>query len=208
MRFQDAAKCAMALGVAAGLTTACSMFRAEQAEPELVTVVPAESDIFRPTVNVIPPEPSPPPREYATYVVQKGDTLSGIAWRYGVRVSDITEINSMANPNRIRIGQEVLLPAHARQVPRATRAKPAASVPRVSAGGEGAYVIKPGDTLSEIALAHGTTVEALRRANNLSGDRIVAGKTLVIPGQEAAAGAGSAPPSSLDEWERQDFNMP
>lgn len=40
--------------------------------------------------------------------------------------------------------------------------------------------IKYGDTLSEIALNHGTTVEKLMKANNLSNDKIYAGSTLEI----------------------------
>jgi len=46
-----------------------------------------------------------------------------------------------------------------------------------------AYVVRPGDTLSEIAVRHDTTVEALVARNGLdgSGDRIVAGESLDIP---------------------------
>jgi LysM repeat protein len=43
------------------------------------------------------------------------------------------------------------------------------------------YVIKSGDTLTRIAKAHGTTVKALKTANNLSNDRIVVGSKLKIP---------------------------
>jgi LysM repeat protein len=43
------------------------------------------------------------------------------------------------------------------------------------------YVIKPGDTLTRIAKAHGTTVKALKAANSLTNDRIVVGARLKIP---------------------------
>ena len=43
------------------------------------------------------------------------------------------------------------------------------------------YVVKSGDTLSRIAKAHGTTVKALKTANNLGNDRIVVGSKLKIP---------------------------
>jgi LysM repeat protein len=43
------------------------------------------------------------------------------------------------------------------------------------------YVVKPGDTLSRIAKTHGTTVKALKTANNLENDRIVVGAKLKIP---------------------------
>ena len=50
------------------------------------------------------------------------------------------------------------------------------------------YVVRPGDTLSEIAARHDTSVEQLVSRNDLhgSGDRIVAGESLVIPGAHAA----------------------
>jgi LysM repeat protein len=43
------------------------------------------------------------------------------------------------------------------------------------------YVIKSGDTLTRIAKTHGTTVKALKAANNLGNDRIVVGARLKIP---------------------------
>jgi len=49
------------------------------------------------------------------------------------------------------------------------------------------YRIQRGDTLSEIAAAHGVTVSELKAANRLNSDRIVAGRTLVIPSAPLAA---------------------
>jgi LysM repeat protein len=43
------------------------------------------------------------------------------------------------------------------------------------------YVVKSGDTLTRIAKVHGTTVKALKTANNLNNDRIVVGAKLKIP---------------------------
>lgn len=43
------------------------------------------------------------------------------------------------------------------------------------------YVIRSGDTLSRIASAHNTQVSVLQQVNNISGSRIVAGQTLLIP---------------------------
>jgi len=43
------------------------------------------------------------------------------------------------------------------------------------------YVVKSGDTLIRIAKVHGTTVKALKAANNLSNDRILVGAKLKIP---------------------------
>ncbi len=43
------------------------------------------------------------------------------------------------------------------------------------------YVIQPGDSLSRLAKKHGVTVDLLQRVNALSSDKLVVGKSLVIP---------------------------
>lgn len=62
----------------------------------------------------------------------------------------------------------------------------------VTAAAPGTIVIRRGDTLSQLARAHSTTVAALKQANHLSSDRIYAGRTLVLPG---ATGAVSTAPT-------------
>jgi LysM repeat protein len=44
------------------------------------------------------------------YVVQSGDTLSGIASHYGVKREDIMKANGLSNPNLIRVGQKLIIP--------------------------------------------------------------------------------------------------
>ncbi len=56
-----------------------------------------------------------------------------------------------------------------------------------TAGASGSVRVADGDTLSGLALRHGTTVAALRLANGLSGDLIVAGQRLRLPGGGSAA---------------------
>jgi membrane-bound lytic murein transglycosylase D len=55
------------------------------------------------------------------HVVQRGETLSGIAPRYGARVSDLIAINNLSSRGLIRAGQKLVLPAGAEA---ATRSKP------------------------------------------------------------------------------------
>ncbi len=52
-----------------------------------------------------------PPRPRRTYVVQRGDTLSGIARQFGVSLSDLEEANpQITDPNRISPGQVINIP--------------------------------------------------------------------------------------------------
>jgi len=48
------------------------------------------------------------------YTVRAGDTLSVIADRYGVRAADVIRLNGLADPNRIFVGQPLMLPESAR----------------------------------------------------------------------------------------------
>ena len=63
-------------------------------------------------VLLIPPNmpgtaPDPLPR---LYVVQNGDTLSGIAWRFSTSVAAVAQANAIANPDVIHIGQQLYIP--------------------------------------------------------------------------------------------------
>lgn len=52
-----------------------------------------------------------------TYVVQPGDHLVNIANLYGVSVQDILDLNGMTNPNKIQVGQQLLIPGYGNPPP-------------------------------------------------------------------------------------------
>lgn len=56
----------------------------------------------------LPPPPPPPPRPvYQTYTVRRGDTLSGIAYRFGASISTLQAWNGLRNVNAIYVGQRL-----------------------------------------------------------------------------------------------------
>ncbi|MCS7252290.1 MAG: LysM peptidoglycan-binding domain-containing M23 family metallopeptidase [Anaerolineae bacterium] len=104
-------------------------------------------------------------QEPVRYTVQPGDTLSRIAMRFGTTVSAIVEANGLTSPNRIYVGQVLIIPLGAS----------APSPQRV-------HIVQPGETLYRIALRYGTTVERLMALNGLSEPgRIFVGQALRIP---------------------------
>lgn len=110
------------------------------------------------------PSPSPVP-EYITYVIQPGDTLSGIARRYGTTVTALTQLNKLSDPDKIYAGNTLKVPENGTGVGSSTQY----------------YTIRTGDTLSEIARRFGTTVSALTRLNGISDpDKIYAGNRIRI----------------------------
>lgn len=62
--------------------------------------------------NVAEPEPTSlaAPEGGEVYTVQAGDTLMIIAQRYGITINDIVQANNLSNPNRLDIGQQLIIP--------------------------------------------------------------------------------------------------
>ena len=100
-----------------------------------------------------------------TYRVRSGDTLSGIAARFGVKTADIRKQNKLKT-NTIRVGQRLRLTV--REVQRTGLRK-------------SAYRVKRGDTLYTIAQRHRTSVSAIMDENKLQTKDLRPGQRLVIP---------------------------
>ncbi|NUT48940.1 MAG: LysM peptidoglycan-binding domain-containing protein [Saccharothrix sp.] len=109
------------------------------------------------------PAPQPAPSGWVSYVIQPGDTLSGIAARTGTTVAELAARNCVGNPDLIYAGNTL-------------------SVPGTGGGGGERYQIQPGDTLSALAARWGTTVAAISARNGIANpDRIYAGDWLTRP---------------------------
>jgi LysM repeat protein len=140
------------------------------------TVPPAVSE-------VVPPPPAPAPT-VTEYTVVAGDTPAGIAKKLNVKLAALLEANPGLKPTALQINQKLHVPAAA---PAASTAAVSPSVASATdAAGAETYKVKSGDVLLTIAKSHGTTVKALREANNLKSDRIVVGQVLKIPAKAAS----------------------
>lgn len=135
----------------------------------------------------------PPDQRVRTleHVVRRGETLSGIAARYGTSVRAIQDLNGIRNPHSVRAGRRLVvrIGPGASTRPAATRTAAAAeqrsqpATARQSAATTTAsesYTVRPGDTLWEIARRHGVSIQELRDWNEL-GDQ-----TTIRPGQKLA----------------------
>ena len=105
--------------------------------------------------------------------VERGETLSTIATRYGLSMGQLADLNGLGRPYLIRAGQVLLLPtkpgtrtAAVARVEKETRVADAAP-PKVAGGSETRYIVRRGDTLSKIATRHGISEDALMELNNI-----------------------------------------
>ncbi len=119
--------------------------------------------------------------EERVHVVQTGETLSGIAARYGTTVQALVTENKLANPDLIVAGQRLRLP------------EPGAIT---TADNNIVHVVERGEILSVIAARYGVTAMSIALANDLRNPNVLwAGQKLRIPGTFAPVpAAGTAMP--------------
>ena len=98
-----------------------------------------------------------------TYVVQKGDTLYSIANKLGTTVSELKKENNLTT-NTLQIGEVLRIPTK-----------------EIYEEEENIYIVQKGDTLYSVAMANNTTVDELKKANNLTSNILSTGQLLKIP---------------------------
>ena len=102
-----------------------------------------------------------PSKSEIIYTVVSGDTLSGIASKYGTTYQKLAEYNNISDPNKIYPGQQIKIPGTGSQGSSAVY-----------------YTVVSGDNLTKIANKYGTTVNQLVSWNNISNPN------LIYPGQK------------------------
>lgn len=124
------------------------------------------------SVAAVAPHAAAADREHT---VRSGQTLSGIARRYGVPVSSLAAANNLRRSSTLRPGQVLRVPE------------------------EGVTYVRSGQTLSAIARAHDCSVGELMRLNRLrENSTLRVGQRLVLPGFRAAQRREAA----ADRWGR------
>jgi len=112
------------------------------------------------------------PAAAGIHVVRRGETLSGIAARYGVTVRRLVNMNDLGNPNLIVAGTKLRVPGSGSPTRRI-------------------HTVRSGETLSEIAARYGVSISSIVRANDLRNrNLVVAGQRLRIPGASGGASGG------------------
>lgn len=104
---------------------------------------------------------------YIRYIIQSGDTLTGIAKKYRTTINELVRINNIQNPNLIYAGEVLLIPTKNNSINSGSDDK-----------NNTIYIVQRGDTLTSIAKRYNTTVQDLVRNNN------ILNPNLIYPGQK------------------------
>ena len=135
---------------------------------------PADNPTYAPAAyeeSAASPAPAAPPAAAAstTHTVVRGDTLSGIARKYGVSIAAVKQANGMTS-DVVVLGKDLVIPGASGPVSR----------PAGTAGGKTHQVVK-GDTLAKISRKYGVSIQAIKQANGMQSDTVVLGSRLRIP---------------------------
>ena len=126
-----------------------------------------------------PPAPpdTPPPQGDVTHRVSSGETLSGIAQQYGVSSWSIMKRNGVWDPNKVFVGQTLVIPLGV---------DPSVT-PRIETV---AHTVVKGDSIAQLARTYRTTpaeIKSLNTSTITDPDHLIEGMVLTIR-------VGTAPP--------------
>ncbi len=144
---------ASSAGAATGIATVATAGAALPAEPANA------ANPANPAVSTAA-QGLPPIQRVHPHQVVSGDTLSGLAARFGITLDTIISFNDIKRARDLRVGRELTIPA--------------ASGVR--------YEVRRGDSLSGIAVRHGVDLSTVLAANAVQGELITPGQVLMIPG--------------------------
>ena len=118
-----------------------------------------------------------------TYTVKKGDTLSAIAAKYNTTVSKIMQWNNLKS-TVIYPNQKLSIDASSSTSSQGSNSSNSSS--------STTYTVKAGDTLSEIAQKHSTSISNLKSWNNISGSIIYPNQVLIVSKTQGTTGNNSS----------------
>lgn len=153
-----------------------------EVQPTATEATPAVEPTAEATTEATatPPPTSPPTSggqqgQYVTHTVQRGETLSSIARKYGTTWQAIAQANNIANPSQIYAGQSLKVP---------TSGGTSGGSSGGTAGCRYHHTVQRGEWLWQIAREYGVSPYAIMSANGLSlpsASTIYAGTVLCIP---------------------------
>ncbi|MEO0811239.1 MAG: LysM peptidoglycan-binding domain-containing protein, partial [Myxococcota bacterium] len=114
------------------------------------------------------------------YRVRAGDTLSGVARRFGVSIASLKDFNALRSVHALRVGQRLMVPVNVGGAKVKSKGKTRKRRTAVAASRERRHVVSAGETLWSISQRYRCSVDDIRRWNRLRGSSIQSGQVLTI----------------------------
>ena len=141
----------------------------------------------------------PRPSSFDYHTVKRGETLTGIARKYGVSTEAIKRVNHFKKRTKLFSGRKLIIPlgdiAETAQASSSSSSASASASPPPSPAPDypspaltvpSTHVVRRGESLFSLAQRYGTTVKAIKRANGLTSDQVTVGQDLKISGARPA----------------------
>lgn len=110
--------------------------------------------------------------EYSTYTVEKGDTIYGIARKFGIKPSVIMDANDLTASSKLYVGQQLKIQSSSsKENSRETLNSKDGTI----------YIVEKGDSIYKISKKFGVSMQCIREANSLYSDKLLVGQKLIIP---------------------------
>ena len=110
--------------------------------------------------------------EYSIYTVEKGDTIYGIARKFGIKPSVIMDENDLTASSKLYVGQQLKIQSSSsKENSRETLNSKDGTI----------YIVEKGDSIYKISKKFGVSMQCIREANSLYSDKLLVGQKLTIP---------------------------
>ena len=110
--------------------------------------------------------------EFSTYTVEKGDTIYGIARKFGIKPSVIMDANDLTASSKLYVGQQLKIQSSSsKENSRETFNSKDGTI----------YTVEKGDSIYKISKKFGVSMQCIREANSLYSDKLLVGQKLTIP---------------------------
>jgi N-acetylmuramoyl-L-alanine amidase len=119
-----------------------------------------------------------------SYKIRRGDTLFSVARHFNTKTATLLELNKMKKNDTLIVGRKILVPANLTEKPPERHLRIHSSKSKQSGVVKTSriYIVKKGDTLFSIAKNNSTTIESLRKINNMrSSDSLLYGQRIKLP---------------------------
>ena len=148
--------------------------------PHYLLIPLQKADVFKQNLAALPSEERV---KWQMYEIKTGDTLGRIAFVYHTDVNTLRQVNNLKG-NNIRAGHTLLIPTSKKPLNEYSLSQDARSPGNLKRSEDGqrlSYKIKSGDTLWDISLSYGVSVEQLCAWNGLTTKSILTpGKILIV----------------------------